>query len=610
MQCISPIVKSVIPAHICTMITEQYYANIPTKTDFEHVVHDKDFIDGAKKSVTLFGDHGLHHVTNVAEQVPLILKSILRVYIPKREAKRLDFIERYGILIGFIHDIGMSDVTKFGRTMHGEFVAQEIFQPRFQPIFRALWEENVGNIPWTLLSMYHRGCFKQSPELIFREMLSLSVCHRKTLVPINILNNPQKLQKQMQYYIANTLHYQYYQNQIINATNALTEAKQTNRGDIAKLTAALATAKNNLEHASRKEVSPEKLHKVLANYYQDFSHDCFAWLLNPEPKMHQLIADIVDTLRIIRCSDALRQRGTELKTSAQFQIFVNQFTAQAIYALTKKNGKMYFLELDDEVACGEANVASSCFTKEGDLRFEFSRGYFHNTEATARALNYLAALIVQLDYDIFDTFIRGDFWQDGFVARKRPRILLEKTEDCPQFTHLLVEKLVAINPALDKTVVVVPSLKNIPQIEYLRYLKAEAVTWDDKQKLSFLKRVAATGQKIKHVDIHKAFQNARLARATAKEIVFEVKTLPGFVYFPFASGLVGYPTGSYSPFNVTPFTPLGTTGVIRGDVRNATVIANKPVQLLVIPKDDYLAYWFASYAKDEFVRLVKNKKIK
>jgi hypothetical protein len=48
--------------------------------------------------------------------------------------------------------------------------------------------------------------------------------------------------------------------------------------------------------------------------------------------------------------------------------------------------------------------------------------------------------------------------------------------------------------------------------------------------------------------------------------------------------------------------PLGITGVIRGAVRNATIIAEQAVQLLMMPKEVYLRYWHRTYSAEELVQ--------
>jgi hypothetical protein len=49
--------------------------------------------------------------------------------------------------------------------------------------------------------------------------------------------------------------------------------------------------------------------------------------------------------------------------------------------------------------------------------------------------------------------------------------------------------------------------------------------------------------------------------------------------------------------------PVGNTGVIRGAVRNADIVAERAVELLMIPQEVYLKYWHHPYTADELRRL-------
>lgn len=596
----------IIPQNIFDEINKKYYAKIPKAVNFEHLIKNPNLLNQPHKNVAFYSDHGLNHVINVAEQIPVILSTISGIHIPHRTKIRSNFMEKYGVILGILHDVGMSDMTIFGREMHGEFATQEVFRSNFAPIFNAMWEKNIGDIPKNLISMYNKGILSVKPEIVFRELLSLVVCHRKVLVPVDVLNDLTLLRQKMQYFVSTSLSSQYYEKTVSTAEKKLAEIENRgNKEEIAKYKAKLKTAENDFKKAPKDKLTHEKFNLSLPHFYKDFSADSFKWLEESNPKAREFISDVIDTLRVLRCSDALRQRGTELKTSAQFQIFVNQFTANTIYALTSKKGKMYFLEIDDRISSGEANIASIFFTKEGHLRLELHRGFFHSEEATKRATNNLAYLIAQISRDIFSTFIRTKNDIFKFKPLKNPKILLEETDDFPPFTHLVIKKLRDINKNFTKTMEIVPSLKYISAVEYQRYVNGKEITWSLTQKQSFLKKIGASGYKIHNVKIQKAFEYARIIEVKAKEVLFEAKTFSGLVYFPFNKGLEGFPTGSYSPFLVSPFTPLGNTGVIRGDVRNSTIIAKRSVKLLALPKNVYLSYWLATYSKEEFAKLIK-----
>ncbi len=69
-----------------------------------------------------------------------------------------------------------------------------------------------------------------------------------------------------------------------------------------------------------------------------------------------------------------------------------------------------------------------------------------------------------------------------------------------------------------------------------------------------------------------------------------------FVYFPLGTGLKIVPLGGYESFCIAAWIPLGSTGVIRGDIRNADVVADQPVSVLILPKEIYLRYWYGTYS--------------
>lgn len=76
-----------------------------------------------------------------------------------------------------------------------------------------------------------------------------------------------------------------------------------------------------------------------------------------------------------------------------------------------------------------------------------------------------------------------------------------------------------------------------------------------------------------------------------------------FVYIPMSQGLKVFPEGGYAATPAQPWMRLGDTAVIKGSVRNARVIAERDTNLLMIPKQVYLQYWYNPYSLNEFVQL-------
>ena len=48
-------------------------------------------------------------------------------------------MKAYGVLVAFVHDIGMVDLSPVGRAMHPEFATQAVLGPEFDDIMARLW---------------------------------------------------------------------------------------------------------------------------------------------------------------------------------------------------------------------------------------------------------------------------------------------------------------------------------------------------------------------------------------------------------------------------------------------------------------------------------------
>jgi hypothetical protein len=96
-------------------------------------------------------------------------------------------------------------------------------------------------------------------------------------------------------------------------------------------------------------------------------------------------------------------------------------------------------------------------------------------------------------------------------------------------------------------------------------------------------------------DSAEEFEHVRFVELRGEKLI-EAGSPSAFVYIPLGDGLKIIPLGGYQSFSVTAWLPLGTTGVIRGDVRNADIIAEQGMSLLMIPKEIYLKYWYVPYS--------------
>jgi hypothetical protein len=193
-------------------------------------------------------------------------------------------------------------------------------------------------------------------------------------------------------------------------------------------------------------------------------------------------------------------------------------------------------------------------------------------------------------------------------GRLRPsddiRIWLESTDDNSAFVEQVLTQLHQLNPAAATRARKALSLQNTSPLERDHYLQAAELDWDARRKQEFLERVARSGQKIAGIDLIEGFTHVRIISLRAGEKLIEAGTPSSFVYLPLGDGLRVIPMGGYQSFSVKAWMQLGSTGVIRGAMRNAIVVTEKDVSLLVIPKETYLKCWHNPYTIAEFHQLL------
>jgi hypothetical protein len=319
---------------------------------------------------------------------------------------------------------------------------------------------------------------------------------------------------------------------------------------------------------------------------------------------------VLDTLRALRCADALRQRGTVLKTSGSYEIFVDQRTANAIYALRLGEDELFLLEIPDPLPAGEANIASSEMDHAGNLRIAFHRGAFPDRATVQRAAYNAALAVNDIQADTVESFRRTLSRADTRAQLKTAEqvlILLEGVDDNLAFAELVCQQLQVINPQAGARARSAPSLQNASVLELTRYLEAEAFNADMGRRREVLERISQSGHKTQDIDPVIGFKDVRVVKLRAGEVLIESGSPAGFVYIPLGEGLKVIPLGGYSSFLVRPWLPLGITGVIRGAVRNATVVAEQDLTLLMIPKEVYLREWHHTYSVAELTQLLARR---
>jgi hypothetical protein len=590
-----------ISAEVRTQIEARFYAQVNDKARFEALSRDPQFMQELGDHVGLFSDHGVVHMRDVALQTVAVLAQVHGLLIGERPLRRLEWMQGYGLLLACFHDVGMIDFSLWGRMMHPEFAAQLLFDVDYDDIFDALWAENSGNVAWRLVRLVEQGVLDQDPRLVLRELLALSFCHSKSKVPVRVLNDPAALRTLMIRVLSSDLNYLYHEQQVERLGAAL--AQRTRAGDTGAAIADLRRQLAESQQASAAlQASTACVNPNVTRFYAHAAHEslpgAYRWLVAAHPTLQRLVADVQDTLRALRCADALRQRGTTLKTSGGYEIFVDQQTADAVYALRLGADRLYLLRLPTPISAGEANLASSELDTDGNVRVSFHRGAFATAAATARAARAAAAVLCDIKADIIDSFRYDAGAPVGRKAATAMQMLLETTPDNPSFARLVRDELLAQEP--DLPVVVVPSLKLAAEGERRRYLSGEPVDWDEETRRQFLARMAQAGHRVALIDPTIAFAHTRLLHVAAGDVLIEAGAPSAFVYVPMGPGLTIFPLGGYRAFAVEPWMPLGATGVIRGAARNATISAARDLSLLAIPDNVYLEQWHQTYPPDAF----------
>jgi hypothetical protein len=103
------------------------------------------------------------------------------------------------------------------------------------------------------------------------------------------------------------------------------------------------------------------------------------------------------------------------------------------------------------------------------------------------------------------------------------------------------------------------------------------------------------------VQLEAAFEQVRLTRLRASETLVEAGAVARYVYIPLGEGLMVVPLGGYPPFAAPAWLPVGSTGVIRGAQRNASIYATCELTLLIIPHSVYLNAWHRPYRPAELI---------
>jgi hypothetical protein len=184
------------------------------------------------------------------------------------------------------------------------------------------------------------------------------------------------------------------------------------------------------------------------------------------------VDDAIDAVRLVRAADALRQRGTTLRTSAGYEIFIDADSGSAVFALrTEANDRLFLLRAASPVNAGEANLRRAFVTPRGNLRVAFHRGRFSSPEAAAAACRATASAVADVGADVLGAFAFRRASPDLGAWRSHGsamRVELERPADEPGFADEVAAALARRDPSLAARVAVVADLEAAAPAERAR----------------------------------------------------------------------------------------------------------------------------------------------
>lgn len=546
-------------------LERRYWRHIEEAAGLDRFTADPSFLDDPARHPALFSDHGVVHVRDVALGCLQLLERTAGLLLPDRSAERWRTVAGAAVAMAYLHDIGMVESSAERRRLHPQWAAHEVYQPGFAPLVDALFDtahpivERIGRI----------GPFEVPDRTVVREVLALALAHSKTLVPSALLADPPSLRA----FVADVL--------LTDLDSQLPGGPRPSPGG-----------------------SPVRAH------YPD-PGTCLAWLTSARPEHRSFAADVLDAVRVLRAADALRQRGTVLRTSAGFEILLDTESAHAVYAVRSAPGApTLHLLVDNPISAGEAALERTEVTASGHLPVSLHRATFADAAIRDIVADRVAAVVLDVEADVLPTFAEatGD---RGTTARRMDglamRVEVASRSHDRSLADAVAERFRARRPDLARRVVVVPDDRPDPDGDHRereRYARGRPVPPSSPLALALrrhLDRIAGTGPDGDEGD---AFEGLRLLELAAGEELIRSGTAAGYAYVPTGPGLEVASLGGYGSAAVSPWSWVGTTGVLRDGERNSTVRATEDVEVVAVPGQRFRRSWFRPLSPSQLVDLV------
>lgn len=556
------LLDGVLARGIRDLLESRYWRPIEEAATLERFVGDPEFHRDPHGHVALFADHGIVHVRDVACRLIHMVDALNGKLIAERDAVRIRFIRGCGVLAAYLHDIGMVSATPEGRKAHPQFAAREPFRARFDDLAQMIWIANVGGIPDRINAIEQYETFMCEGPTLLREILALAMCHSKTAVPMSVFTDAQVLRSTLQHAVFD-LH-------------SMDESPDNGPTDAQRL-------------------------------YDDAMSESFGWLTADAPLQRALATDVLDSIRVLRAADALRQRGTTLRTSAGYEIFVDQRTGLAVYGLrTADRLQSFYLRVSGDIAAGEANLRVAEVDADGQLTFAFHRGTFEDDLADVAAVRGAARVVADVWADVVPSFDGAGLVDDLGSSQNDSRgiaIRLLAQQNTIQFTERLSGELARSHPqcAGGLRIVVEPISALQPDLDWER--RGAPVASGSAVAHQLIEALGDIGWRTESIDRVTAFEGVRQVAVDAGETVIIAGSEAQHVLVPMQPGLRVHSLGGFRSAPGRAWVPVGVTGVVRRAERNSDIVAEGPLDVLVIPAAVFLREWFHPYTVAELPAL-------
>ena len=555
-----------------SILEERFWRQVEEVSTLERVSGDGWVMSGPGLHPALFSDHGIVHARDVAAGVVELAKIANGPLLPSRPPDRQEFVLGLAILLAYIHDAEMHDPTPESRRIHALHAAQIPFGGAMDDVIDALCASS-GPVVSRIREVSAEAPFVVPDHVVMRELTALAVGHSKSTVPAALYADFAAFRKVLQRVVLVKLSDHRLVGGRLNPEEELPSDLCTN-----------------------------------ARWYDDPEREAYTWLDSPHPAHRAFADDAVDAVRLVRAADALRQRGTTLRTAAGYEVFIDVETGEAVFSLhTADSERLFLLRVDNPLSAGEANVRKAEVTPKGNLRVSFHRGRFSSPTAAAAACDATTRVVADIGADVLGAFDVRQPSTDLPAPVRAPgsmRVELERPADEPAFAEVVAAALGQLDPLLAARVFVVADLENAAPGERDRYLAGISIAAESDEAGDILGGLGAHGMRVAGIDRRKAFEDVRRVAVSEGEVLVEAGSPPAFVYVAIGCSLRIERLGGYREVQEHAWIPVGVTGVVRRAERNSTVVVTEPGEVLIIPGELFAREWFRPYEQSEIADLL------